>query len=88
MDTYNIPIELNSLGNYTIKELKEKLTNYAQLLISVSKRNATFSQTNDLPKTQHSAWVQSMAKYRVLPPMNEKKEFLEELDERFNESID
>lgn len=32
---------------------------------------------------EHSAWVQSMAKYRRLSPMDDKAAMLEALDERF-----
>lgn len=35
------------------------------------------------PSNEHSAWVQSMAKYRCLASMDEKATKLESLDERF-----
>lgn len=33
---------------------------------------------------EHTAWVQSMAKYRRLQPMDDKKAMLEALDERYH----
>lgn len=35
------------------------------------------------PTNEHSAWVQSMAKYRRLAPIEDKAAMLDSLDERF-----
>lgn len=71
-----IPIHLPSIGEYSIEDMKKELTDFAMKLLLRS----TSVQKNTV---EHSTWVQSMAKYRCLPPMDNKQAILESLDERF-----
>lgn len=75
--TYNIPIELNTTGGYTLAELKDKLMAYALTLVNTPKESVKVN------KTTHSDWVKSMAKYRRLDSIDEKEALMEALDERF-----
>lgn len=45
--------------------------------------NLTMNDAMTSPVKEHSAWVQSMAKYRRLAPMDDKAAMLDSLDERF-----
>lgn len=80
-----IPISLPSIGNYSVEHLKSELTAFALRLIHRSTQIQIEQRAEQVPakSKEHSAWVQSMAKYRRLAPMDSKEAMLESLDERF-----
>lgn len=80
MTTYKIPIELTSTGRYTISELKEKLLAYAQTLVNLPQEQVTGTEAST---DEHTAWVQKMAKYRILEPKDDKEALAEALDEKY-----
>lgn len=61
------------------------MQNQATLLLQQIVARQDSKETDDVtsPKKEHSAWVQSMAKYRRLAPMDEKAAMLESIDERY-----
>lgn len=69
----------------TKKAVNEWLQNQATLLLQqiVARQNSKEAVAVASPAKEHSTWVQSMAKYRRLAPMDEKAAMLESLDERF-----
>ena len=69
----------------TKEAINEWLQNQATLLLQqiVARQNSKEAVTVASPVKEHSAWVQSMAKYRSLAPMDDKAEMLDSLDERF-----
>ena len=69
----------------TKEAINEWLQNQATLLLQqiVARQNSKEAVTVASPVKEHSAWVQSMAKYRCLAPMDDKAEKLDSLDERF-----
>ena len=69
----------------TKEAINEWLQNQATLLLQqiVARQNSKEAVTMASPVKEHSAWVQSMAKYRCLAPMDDKAEMLDSLDERF-----
>ena len=71
-----IPIHLPSTGDFSVEYLKKELTDFAMKLLHST------APTRKVKK-EHSAWVQSMAKFRTLPPMDSKQAMLDSLDERF-----
>lgn len=77
---YNIPIELNSTGRYTLVELKEKLMAYATMLVSLPRESIDADKSRT---AEHTDWVKNMSKYRILAPVDEKQSLLEALDEKY-----
>lgn len=68
----------------TKEAVKEWLQNQATLLLQqIVARQNTKSNDAATSANEHSAWVQSMAKYRCLAPIDDKAEMLDSLDERF-----
>ncbi|MCQ2203881.1 MAG: hypothetical protein MJZ15_05520 [Bacteroidales bacterium] len=69
----------------TKEAVNEWLQNQATLLLQqiVARQNSKEANDTTSPAKEHSAWVQSMAKYRRLAPMDDKTAMLDSLDERF-----
>ena len=69
----------------TIEAVNEWLQNQATLLLHqvVARQDSKEVVAVASPAKDHSAWVQSMAKYRRLAPMDDKDAMLDSLDERF-----
>ena len=69
----------------TKEAVNEWLQNQATLLLQqiVARQNSKEVVAASSPVKEHSAWVQSMAKYRRLAPMDDKAAMLDSLDERF-----
>ncbi|MCQ2196850.1 MAG: hypothetical protein MJZ60_04920 [Bacteroidaceae bacterium] len=70
----------------TSEAVNEWLQNQATLLLQqIAARQESKKDVVAVasPEKKHSAWVQSMAQYRRLAPMDEKTAMLDSLDERF-----
>lgn len=69
----------------TREAINEWLQNQATLLLQqiVARQNSKEAVAVVSSAKEHSAWVQSMAKYRRLAPMDEKATILDSLDECF-----
>lgn len=68
----------------TREAVNEWLQNQATLLLQqIAARQNSNELTAASTAKEHSAWVQSMAKYRRLAPMDDKTAMLDSLDERF-----
>lgn len=69
----------------TKEAINEWLQNQATLLLQqiVARQNSKEVVSVASHTKKHSAWVQSMAKYRCLAPMDDKAAMLDSLDERF-----
>ncbi len=69
----------------TREAVNEWLQNQATLLLQqvVARQNSEESIAASSSVKEHSAWVQSMSKYRRLAPKDEKTAMLDSLDERF-----
>lgn len=65
--------------------VNEWLQNQATLLLQqiVARQNTKEKVAVTSPSKEHSAWVQSMEKYRRLAPMDDNAAMLDSLDERF-----
>lgn len=72
-----IPIHLPSTGEYSVEYLKKELTDFAMKLLH------NVSPVTSRTTKEHTPWVQEMAKYRCLPPVDGKQAMLDSLDERF-----
>lgn len=72
-----IPIHLPSTGEYSVEYLKKELTDFAMKLLQ------HVSPVASKTAKKHTPWVQEMAKYRCLPPVDGKQAMLDSLDERF-----
>lgn len=83
-----IPVDLPTTGGYSVEYLKRELTDFAMKLLrrptekQASHTDKQKSVVSVTPK-EHSPWVQSMAKFRRLAPMDSKQAMLDSLDERF-----
>ncbi|MCQ2077959.1 MAG: hypothetical protein MJZ20_13210 [Bacteroidaceae bacterium] len=69
----------------TKEAVNEWLQNQATLLLQqiVARQNSKEVVNIDLSTKEHSAWIQSMSKYRRLVPMDDKSAILDSLEERF-----
>lgn len=69
----------------TKEAVNEWLQKQATLLLQqiVVRQNSMELNHKVTTAKEHSAWVQSMAKYRRLSPMDDKAAMLDSLDERF-----
>lgn len=69
----------------TKEAINEWLQNQATLLLQqvVARQDSKEAVTVDSQTKEHASWVQSMAKYRRLAPMDDNSALLESLDERF-----
>lgn len=69
----------------TKEAVNEWLQDQATLLLQqiVARQNSIENSQVTTTAKEHSAWVQSMAKYRRLSPMDDKTAMLDSLDERF-----
>ena len=80
-----IPITLPTTGDYSVEFLKKELTDFAMRLLHRAKPAESIrTEEHTAPAVKkHSAWVQSMAKFRHLDPMDSKEALIGSLDERF-----
>ena len=69
----------------TREAVNKWLQEQANLLLQqvVARQNSIEAVHGASPVKEHSAWVQSMAKYRRLAPTDDKAAMLDSLDERF-----